>query len=112
MAESVIIGIWSVPSGREQEMIDALLDAFQELRLSDGFIEAGALQNREKTKVAWYLRMRFAENGNGAAEREGVRQRIRALESIGGSRVDAFERVCVIVPPSETGPTEVSYGSF
>jgi hypothetical protein len=56
--------------------------------------------------------MRSAEGWKGAAEREDVRERMEALESIGGSAADAFERVWVIVPPTGRGPVEVSYGSF
>ena len=110
--DSVIIDIWTVPSGRQQEMIDQLLAAFEELRLIDGFVEAGALPNRDTTKVAWYLRMRFPGDRKSVAAREAVRKRMRTLESIGGSQADAFERKWVIVPPRESGPTEVSYGSF
>ena len=110
--ESVIIDIWTVPSGRQQEVIDELLAAFDDFRLVDGFIEAGALPSREKTKVAWYVRMRFVEDWKNAAACEPVRERIRALESIGGSPADAFERGWVILPPTKPGATAVTYGSF
>ena len=106
--ELVIIDVWAVPAGHEQEMIDRLLCALGEFRSIDGFVEAGVLRNRRRTKVAWYLRMRSAE----IAECGEVRRRILALESLGGSQIDAFERVSVIVPSPESGPTEVSYGAL
>jgi heme-degrading monooxygenase HmoA len=110
--ESVVIDICTVPAGRQQAMIDRLLASLEALRLIDGFIEAGALPNREGTKVVWYLRMRSAEDWNRAADSAEVRERIRTLESISDSHIDVVERAWVIVAPTEQGVTEVSYGSF
>ena len=60
MPESVMIDIWTVPSGRQEEMTEGLRAAFEQFRLIDGFIGAGVLANYDGTKVASYVRMRSA----------------------------------------------------
>ena len=43
--ELVIIDIWTVAPGRQQEMADALRAGLERLRLIDGFIEGDVLAN-------------------------------------------------------------------
>jgi hypothetical protein len=50
--ESVIIDIWTVPPGRQDEMVNELRAAFEQFRLIDGFIEGGVLANGDDTKIA------------------------------------------------------------
>ena len=110
--ESVIIDTWTVPSGHQREMIDALRAAFEEFRLIDGFIEGGVLANTDDTTVASYVRVRSEDDWRSATEREQVREQIRTLESIGSSHADAYERRWVIAPPPDRGPVEVRPGSW
>ena len=110
--ETVFIDVWSIPPGHQQEMIDVLLDAFEAFRLVDGFIEGGVLTTPDASKMAWYLRIELAEDRQRSEQRQEVCERIRALESIGNSRAEAFERVRVIAPRTDGGPVEVNYGSF
>ena len=112
MPESVMIDIWTVPSGRQEEMTEGLRAAFEQFRLIDGFIGAGVLANYDGTKVASYVRMRSAADLQSAAENDEVRERLRALEAIGSSHADAYERTCVIAPPMDSGPIEVNLGAF
>jgi hypothetical protein len=110
--ESVMIDIWTVPSGRQREMTDELRAAFEDFRSIDGFIEGGVLANHDGTKVASYVRMKSPAELQRAAEQEDVRERMRALQAIGSSHADTHERVWVIAPPTDHGPVEVAYGAF
>jgi hypothetical protein len=110
--ESVIIDVWTVPSGRQEEMIDALLAAFEQLRLFDGFLEGGVLANGDSTKVAAFVRMRSPADRQQGAERAEVRERMDALSAIGSSHADTYERMWVIAPPHHAGPVQTSRGAL
>lgn len=108
----VIVDIWTVAPDRQQELTDALRAALEQLRLMDGFIEGDVLANGDGTKVASFVRVRSAEDWERATQQEEFLEQMRALEAIGGSHADVYERIAVIAPPSERGPIEVSYGAF
>jgi len=110
--ELVVVDIWTVPSGRRQEMTEALRAAHEQLRRADGFIEGDLLSNDDDTKVAAFVRFRSAADWQRVAELEEFREQMRALEAIGISHADSYERVSVIAPPTDGGPLEVSYGKF
>ena len=109
--ESVVIDVWTVPSGRQEEMIKEPLAAFEQFRQIDGFIEGGVLSNRDETKVASYLRMRSAADLQRASELEEVRERLSALAAIGSSRAEVYDRMWVIAPPRDRGSVQVSRGA-
>jgi heme-degrading monooxygenase HmoA len=110
--ESVMIDIWTVPSGHQQEMAEALRDAFEDFRSIEGFCEGGVLANQDGTKVAAYLRMRSPAELQRAVEQDDARERTRELREIGSSHADTYERLWVIAPPMEHGPVQVSHGAF
>jgi heme-degrading monooxygenase HmoA len=110
--ELVIVDIWKVPAGRQQEMTDALRAALEQLRVVDGYIEGDVLANGNDTKVGSYVRFRSAEDWQRATELEEFREQMRALEAIGSSHADTYERISVIAPPTDRGPREVTYGAF
>jgi heme-degrading monooxygenase HmoA len=110
--ESVMIDISTVPSGRQQEMAEALRDAFEDFRSIDGFCEVGVLPNQDGTKVAAYVRMRSRAELQRATEQEDVRERIRDLQEFGSSHADTYERVWVVAPPMDHGPVQVSHSAF
>jgi hypothetical protein len=110
--ESVVIDIWTIPSGRQGEMINELVAAFEQFRLIDGFIEGGVLANGDDTKVASYVRVRSTAERERGAEHEEVRERMSALAAIGSSHADAYERVWVTASPRPGGPVHTSRGAF
>ena len=111
--ELVIIDIWTVAPGRQQEeMADALRASVERLRLSDGFIEGDVLANWDETRVASFLRFRSAADWERVTEDDEFLEQMRALEAIGSSDGDAYERMAVIAPPRERGPIEISHGAF
>jgi heme-degrading monooxygenase HmoA len=110
--ELVIIDIWTVGPGRQQEMADALRAGLERLRLIDGFIEGDVLANDDETKVASFVRFRSAEDWKRATEHEEFLDHMRALEAIGTSHTDVYERMAVIAPPRQLGPMKVPYGAF
>ena len=70
------------------------------------------LANDDEAKVASFVRFRSAEDWKQATEREEFLEHMRALEAIGTSHADVYERMAVIAPPRDLGPTKVSYGAF
>ena len=111
--ESVIVDVWTVPSGRHEAMIKELHAAFEHFRREiDGFIEGGVLSNGDETKVASYLRVRSAGDLQRGAKLEEVRDRLSALAAIGSSHADRYDRVWVIAPPRDSGPVRISRGAF
>ena len=110
--ELVVIDMWTVPSGRQQEITDALRAALEKLRRVDGFIEGDVLANSDDSKVASFVRFRSAEDWQRVAEHEEFREQMRALEAIGISHANAYERIWVIAPPTDRGPFDASYGAF
>jgi len=110
--ELVIIDIWTVAPGRQQQMADALRAALEQLQLVDGFIEGDVLANWDQTRVASFVRFRSAADWQRATEDYEFLEQIRALEAIGSSDGDAYERMAVIAPPRQRGPIEISPGAF
>ena len=110
--ELMIIDIWTVAADRQQEMTRALRAGLDRLRLIDGFIEGDVLANRDRTKVASFVRFRSAEDWERVTENEEFLEHMRALEAIGTSHADAYERTAVIAPPRDHGRTKVSHGAF
>jgi heme-degrading monooxygenase HmoA len=110
--ELVIIDIWTVAPGRQQEMAGALRAGLERLRLIDGFIEGDVLASWDETRVASFVRFRSAADWERATEDNEFVDQMRTLESIGSSDGDAYKRMAVIAPPKEHGPIDVSYGRF
>lgn len=110
--ESVIVDVWTVPSGRQEAMIKELHAAFEQFREIDGFIEGGVLSNGDETKVASYLRVRSAGDLPRGAKLEEVRDRLSALAAIGSSHADRYDHIWVIAPPRDRGPVHTSRGAF
>jgi len=110
--ESVVIDVWTVPSGRQKEMIEELLATFEQVRLIDGFIEGVVLADADETKVASYLRVRSAADLERGRKLEEVRERLSALEAIGIAHADRYDHMWVIASPTPSGPVRVSRGAF
>jgi hypothetical protein len=56
--------------------------------------------------------LRSATDWERATEDDEFLQQMRALEAIGTSDGDAYERTAVIAPPRDHGPVRISYGAF
>jgi len=110
--ELVIIDIWTVPPGRQQQLTDALRRGLEQLRVMDGFIEGDVLANGDETKVASFVRFESAQDWQRVTEHKEFVEQMRALEAIGSPHADAYERMAVIAPPRDRGPFEGSYGAF
>jgi len=101
--------MWTVPSGRQHEITEALRAALEKLRRVDGFIEGDVLANDDDTKVAAFVRFRVGEEWQRATEFEEFREQMRALEAIDSSHPNAYQRIPVIAPPTHRGPRKVSH---
>ena len=105
--ESVIIDVWEVPAGRHQEVIDALRELLERLRLMDGFVDGRIHASLDGTKVISYSMMRSAADHKLAVEREDIRERLQALEAIAAPHRNTYELVCVFTARPH-GPTDFS----
>ena len=105
--ESAVVDIWEVPAGRQQEVIDALRDLLERLRLTDGFIDGRIHVALDGTKVISYSVMRSAADRKAAAEQEDVRERLQALEAIAVPDRNTIELVCVFTARPQ-GATDFS----
>jgi heme-degrading monooxygenase HmoA len=110
--ELVIIDIWTVAPGRQQEMTRALRAALEKLRRIDGFIEGDVLANWKETRVASFVRFRSAADWERATEDDEFLEQMQTLEALGTSDGDAYERTAVIAPPRDHGPIRISFGAF
>ena len=58
--ESVIMDMWEVPPGRQQEVIDALRGLIEEMRPMEGFVDGRVHASLDGSKVVSYSTMRSA----------------------------------------------------
>ena len=110
--ESVIMDMWEVPPGRQQEVIDALRELLEQMRRIDGFVDGRIHASLDGSKVVSYSTMRSAADHESFQERDEIRKRMQALEAIAVPHRSAYQLVCVYTAPTETGPVDVSHGAF
>ena len=110
--ESVIMDMWEVPPGRQRELVDALRELLEQTRLIDGFVDGRIHTSLDGTKVISYSTMRSAADHERLQERDEIRERLQALESIAVSHRSAYQLECVYTAPTETGPADVQLGAY
>ena len=110
--ESVIMDMWEVPPGRQRELVDALRELLEQTRLIDGFVDGRIHTSLDGTKVISYSTMRFAADHQRVQERDEIRERLQALESIAVPHRSAYQLECVYTAPTETVPADVSKGAW
>jgi heme-degrading monooxygenase HmoA len=57
---SIIVDLWSVPDGSQDEFMDALVGVFERLREFDGFLDGQILRGVDPTRFVSYATMRSA----------------------------------------------------
>jgi hypothetical protein len=108
--ESVVIDVWTAPSGRQEEVIDRLRVLFEQFQNMAGFIDGRVHASLDGTKVVSYSRMRSAVDRQDAEQQEQICEQLQALESIARPHRDDYELAWVFSPPPEPGPVTASYG--
>ena len=110
--ESVIMDMWEVPPGRQQELIDALRELLEQMRHIDGFVDGRIHASLDGSKVISYSTMRSAADHQRFQERDEIRARMQALEAIAVPHRSAYQLECVFTTPAGTGPEQFSPGAF
>lgn len=110
--QSVIVDMWVVPAGHQQELVDGLLGLFEKLRLVEGFVDGGIYASLDGTKVMSYSRLRSATDQQLARNMENIRERLQALEAIAVPHRDYYDLAWMFTPPADRGPESVSHGAF
>ncbi len=110
--ESVIMDMWEVPPGRQQELIDSLRDLLEQARRTDGFVDGRIHASLDGSRVVSYSTMRSAADHQSFQERDEIRERMQALEAIAVPHRSAYGLVCVFTARAGTGPAQFSPGVF
>ena len=110
--ESVIMDMWEVPPGRQQELIDQLRELLEQARRADGFVDGRIHASLDGSRVVSYSTMRSAADHQSFQERNEIHERMQALEAIAVPHRSAYQLMCVFTATAETGPTQVSPGAF
>ena len=110
--ESVIMDMWEVPPGRQREVIDALRELLEQMRIIDGFVDGRIHASLDGSKVMSYSTMRSAADHQSFQERDEIRGRMQALEAIAVPHRSAYQLECVFTAPRETGPADMSRGAY
>ena len=80
--ESVIMDMWEVPPGRQQELIDQLRELPDQARRTDGFVDGRIHASLDGSRVVSYSTMRSAADHQSFQERDEIHERMQALEAI------------------------------
>ena len=108
--ESVVIDVWDVPDGRQDEVIAALREVLERLRLVDGFVDGRILASLDGTKVISYSMMRSAADRTLAVGQQDIRDGLQRLEAIAVPDRNTYDLSCVFTARPH-GPTAVSPGA-
>ncbi len=111
--ESVIIDVWTVPDGRQQEATDGFMALFEALRVLDGFLDGRLHASVDGTALLSYVRMRSAADRQNAENRPEIRAQTRALREIARPHPHVYELLRIFVPAHHSpGPPTTEHGSF
>jgi hypothetical protein len=110
--ESIVIDAWTIGAERQQELIDGLLELFEQFRSSEGFIEARILKGSGGTTVLSYLRMRSAADRQRLDEEPEIQAGLDALRKIARPHSDLFDLVWVFTPPVNEAAASTSRGAY
>jgi hypothetical protein len=110
--ESIVIDAWTTGAERQQELIDGLLELFEQFRSSEGFIEARILKGSGGTTVLSYLRMRSAADRQRLDAEPEIQAGLDALRKIARPHSDLFDLVWVFTPPVNEAPASTSRGAY
>jgi hypothetical protein len=78
---SIVVDVWVVSDGHQEEFMDALVVLFERLRTLEGFVDGQILEGVDRTVFVSYATMRSARDRDAAFLDREVRATIR---SIGG----------------------------
>jgi len=80
--QSIILDLWTVPDGSQEEFMEALVGLFELVRKLDGFLEGQILTGVDSSLFVCYTRMRSAQDRDAALidpEVEAVRRAIGGI---------------------------------
>jgi heme-degrading monooxygenase HmoA len=96
MSESqapVIINMWQVEDGEQEQLLDQLADLFERLRKSTGAVDVHLYESVDGTRIASLVTMPSETARQDAMEHPEVRKIMRELDSIAHSHRHAYRLV-------------------
>jgi|GEM_PF-2781543 len=79
---SIVVDVWTVADGDQQEFIDTIVALFERMRAFDGFIAGELLQGANTTHFVSFARMRSAQDRDRVVEDRDIRMALRNLGGI------------------------------
>ena len=96
--QSIILDMWTVPDGRQEEFMDALVGLFELVRKLDGFLEGQILTGVDSSLFVCYARMRSAEDRDAALIDPQVGALRRSIGGIAHPRPHAYTLARTFTP--------------
>lgn len=79
---SIIADAWRVNDGDQGQLVDALVDLFDQLRRLDGFLDGEILRGEDPTRVLTYVRMGSPAQRDAAFVDPKIRNSMRRIKRI------------------------------
>ena len=96
--QSIILDMWTVPDGRQEEFLKALEGLFELVRRLDGFLEGQILTGVDQSLFVCYARMRSAKDRDAALIDPEVEAGRRAIGGIAHPRPHAYTLARTFTP--------------
>jgi hypothetical protein len=87
---SVIVDVWVVSDGSQEEFMQALVSLFDRLRVLEGFVDGQILKGVDPTLFVSYATMRSARERDAAFLDSEIRAMMRAIGGIARPRPHSF----------------------
>ncbi len=100
--ESLVINVWMVPDGNQNDLIAGLRGMYEHLRGHEGFVEGQIFESVDRTHVLSYARFRSAADRQKAMTDPALGAAQRAMEAVARGHVHTYEPVALFRPPSRT----------
>ena len=96
--QSIILDMWTVPDGSQDEFMNELVGLFELVRRLDGFLEGQILTGVDSSLFVCYARMRSARDRDAALIDPEVEARLRAIGGIAHPRPHAYTLARTFTP--------------
>jgi len=87
---SIIVDVWVVPDGSQEEFMDALVALFERVRAMEGFVDGQILKGVDPTVFISYATMRSARERDAAFMDSKVRAMMRSIGGIARPRPHSY----------------------
>jgi heme-degrading monooxygenase HmoA len=95
---SITVNTWRVADGRQEELIELLLSAFEHMSGQDGFLLGRILQGVDRTRFVSYAHLRSPADRDRAMDDRAVRTALRSAETIAHPHLHNYELLRAFEP--------------